>query len=64
MSSSPLNEIKRGPKEVEFDEMRIKKEEEREKQMKTLDDFYKTTPLDENKMIKYCINCQKKGFTI
>ena len=62
MSRSPLNEITRRPQEDEFDEMRIKKEEEREMQIKTLDENYKTNPLNEGNMIKKCINCDNKGY--
>ena len=62
MSRSPLNEITRRPQEDAFDEMRIKEEEEREMQIKTLDENYKIKPLNEGDLIKKCINCDNKGY--
>ena len=62
MSSSRLNEIERRPQEDEFDEMRIKKEEERERQIKNLDTINKTTLTNEGDLIKKCINCDNKGY--
>ena len=68
--SSPLNQITRSPlneisrrKDVEdkYDENRIKKEEERKAEIEKLDKNYKTTPIQENNMIKKCINCEEKG---
>ena len=62
MSRSPLNEIKRRSEEDAFDERIIKKEEERERQIKTLDENYKTNPLNEGDLIKKCIHCDNKGY--
>jgi len=61
MSHIPLNEIERRPQEDEFDEMRIKKEEERKNQIKNLDKINNTTLTNEGDLIKKCINCQTKG---
>ena len=58
---SPLNEISRRPEEDKYDKERIEKEEERKAEIEKLDKNYKTTPTQENNMIKQCINCEKKG---
>ena len=61
--SSPLRAIKSGPKEAEFNERRIKEEEEREAEIEKLDDAGNTEKSDEgNKLPKTCLNCENQGY--
>jgi hypothetical protein len=62
ITRSPLNQITRRPEEDKYDKERIEKEEAREAEIKRLDKNYKTTPIQENNMIKQCINCENKGY--
>jgi hypothetical protein len=61
--SSPLRAIKAGPKEAEFNERRIKEEEEREAEIKKLDAAGNTKKSDEgNKLPKTCLHCENQGY--
>jgi hypothetical protein len=63
MSSSPLNQIKRRAEEDEYDEIRARKELEREDEIEKLDDSGNTEKSDEeNNLPKTCLNCQNKGY--
>jgi hypothetical protein len=62
--SSPLNEIKRRPNiEGKYDEIRTRKELEREDEIENLDNAGNTEKSDEeNKLPKTCLNCGNKGY--
>jgi|LakMenE01Jun11ns_1017448.scaffolds.fasta_scaffold9852320_2 hypothetical protein len=63
MSSSPLNQITRRAEEDEYDEIRTRKELEREDEIEKLDDAGNTEKSDEeNNLPKTCLNCQNKGY--
>jgi hypothetical protein len=64
MSRSPLNEITRRPQvEGKYDEIRTRKELEREAEIEKLDDSGNTEEADEkNKLPKTCLNCENKGY--
>lgn len=59
--NSPLNTLRRGFNEDAFDEKTISNESDRIKKITKLVEDFNRSPLNEDDMLKKCINCQKTG---